>query len=127
MIVSREEIKKKASGINELVFGRTRRKKVKLADALKLQVEESIRYSIEKALQTDGISPESKKAFVELLKEEKGMVNVLLAGAKEKEKAVRMLEPLFGEKSGEFMNNFQEIFNALQEEMVIEKKRYTAS
>jgi len=120
-------IGEKAREISKKVFGRTGKKKRAFKDALKEQVDLSAKFALEKALETDGLSMESKRAFVELLKEEKGAISLLMVSKEEEPKAVEMLRPLFGEKSGEFISNFRGAFNRLQEEIALAREKFSAS
>jgi len=126
MQVPREELEKKSKEINDSIFGRTRKKKVVFDEAVRKQVDASVKFALGKALQTTGIPEAQKKAFVSLLKEEPMSINLLLVKKEEEQKAIEMLAPLFGEKTKEFLENFQLVFNQLQEEIEFDRQQFTA-
>ncbi len=125
--VSREELIEKAKAINTKIFGRTMKKKVKLGKALQMQVQESIKFALDKAFQVEGIPKSAKKGFLELLKEQKGAINILLINDDYKGMAIQMLQPMFGEKSEEFVETFLETFRGLQNEINLGKKSFSAA
>ncbi|MCH7902293.1 hypothetical protein IIC68_00915 [archaeon] len=125
--ISREEFSSKAKEINAKIFGRTGKKKRKFKEVLKEQVDEAAKFALEKAFLIDGLSPQSKKAFLEILQEQTDAINILFAEGKGESKAVEMLEPLFKEKTKEFIQTFKNTFNQLQLEINSQKEKYSAS
>ena len=127
MIVTNEELEKKAKEINDKYFGRTRKKKVQMNVVIKAQINDCVKFALEKALQTQGLQESSKKAFVELLEEQKDAINLLLVSKEKEQKSIEMLKPLFEDKTTEFLQNFREVFSRLQNELNEEKKNFNAS
>lgn len=125
--VSREELALKAKEINDKLFGRTRKKKSSFQKALNEQVNASTKFALEKSLKLVEVPKSSKKAFVELLKEQNDAINLLFVGEKEEAKVVEMLKPLFGEKSRDFIRSFRDVFNKLQSEIELDKQKFQAS
>ncbi|MAG17871.1 MAG: hypothetical protein CL944_00145 [Candidatus Diapherotrites archaeon] len=125
--ISREELSKKAKSINDAVFGRTRKKKVHLNDALKIQVTESAKFALGKALSIDGIAPKAKDSFIDIIKDQPESINVFLVKNEDLGQAIGMLKPLFGDKSKEVLETFRKVFNQLQEEISLDKENFTAS
>ena len=121
--VSREDLEKKAREINNMIFGVDRSKKVKLAEAFNIQADLGTKFALENAFLLRGISDQGKKGFVEILKEQKDAVNLLFAKNEHKEKAISMLKPLFGYKSKEFIETFQDIFERLQKEIEADRDK----
>src|SRR3989344_2634965 len=115
--VSREELEARASEIGRKVSARRAAGKSGFLELVKEEVDESAKFALEKALSMKGISPAQRKAFVELLREEKDIVNLLLVGDKSKAKAAEMLKPLLGFKAGEFIESFQKVFIEIQREL----------
>ncbi len=126
MTVSQEELEAKAREINDAVLGPDRKESVKLLDAVKKRADLGAKFALEKALNSRGISEAGKKAFVELLREQKDAINILLVSAGQKQKAIEMLKPIFGYKSKEFLENFQDIFKKLQVEISLDLQKQEA-
>jgi len=125
--ISSEELSSKAKEINAKIFGRTGKKKRKFKEVLKEQVDEAARFALEKALLINGIPPESKKAFLEILLEQHDAIIILFADGKQESQAIEMLEPLFKEKTKKFLQTFKNTFNQLQNEINSQKEKYSAS
>ncbi|MCR4335051.1 MAG: hypothetical protein NUV57_00760 [archaeon] len=125
--ISREILSKKAKSINDSIFGRTRKKKVKFEDVLKIQVNMSAKFALEKALSIEGIANEAKNSFIEIIKDQPDSINVFLVKDADLSQAIGMLKPLFGDKSREVLETFREVFNQLQEEINLDKERFIAS
>ncbi|HZX20187.1 MAG TPA: hypothetical protein VFF13_04185 [archaeon] len=124
--ISRNELLKAAKSINDKIFGRTRKKKVPLNEALKEQINLSAKFALEKTLKYTDVSDMQKRMFVEIIDEQPDAINLLFAGEKSKQQAVEMLTPLFGEKTSELLDYFKETFNALQTEIHLDKKAFVA-
>jgi len=125
--VSREELTQKAREINGKIFGRTRKKKVKFEDALKIQVNESAKFALKKALSIDGIASEAKKSFIEIIKADKESINVFMVKDDDLGQAIGMIKPLFGDNSKSIVETFREVFSQLQEEISLDKEKFSAS
>ncbi|MFH1391919.1 MAG: hypothetical protein ABIH20_06410 [Candidatus Diapherotrites archaeon] len=125
--ISREELSKKAKSINDAIFGRTRKKKIRFDAVLKLQINESAKFALEKALSVDGIALQAKASFIDIIKDQSESINVFLVKDEELGQAIGMLKPLFGEKSKEVLETFREVFNRLQEEINLDKEKFAAS
>jgi len=127
MIVTNEELEKKAKELNNKYFGRTRKKKVQIEPTIKAQINDCIKFALEKALKTKGLQESSKKAFVELLEEQKDAINLLLVPEGQEQKSIELLKPLFEDKTKEFLHNFREVFSRIQNELNEEKKNFAAA
>jgi len=127
MIVTNEELEKKAKELNDKYFGRTRKKKVQIEPTIKAQINDCIKFALEKALKTSGLQESSKKAFVELLKEQKDAINLLLVPEEQEQKSIELLKPLFEDNTKEFLHNFREVFSRIQNELNEEKKNFAAA
>ncbi|HLC93264.1 MAG TPA: hypothetical protein VJH23_06180 [archaeon] len=127
MQVSQEEYESKAKEINDSIFGADRKKKLKLMEKAKFQVDASAKFALEKALQMKGISQTERNAFISLLKEQKDAINILFVSGEQKEKSVDMLKPIFGYKGSDFIDTFQDVFKKLQVEVQLDMKRSGAS
>jgi len=121
--VSRKELEEKASEIGRKVSARRASGAAKPLEIIKEEVDESAKFALEKALSMKGISETQRSAFIELLKEEKGLVNILLVSDKSKAKAAEMLKPLLGFKAEEFIDSFQKVFIEIQRELHGRKKQ----
>jgi len=127
MIVTNEELERKAKELNDKYFGRTRKKKIQIEPTIKAQINDCVKFALEKALKTPGLQDSSKKAFVELLEEQKDAINLLLVPEEKEQKSIEMLKPLFEDQTKEFLHTFREIFSRLQNELNEEKKNFNAS
>ena len=127
MQISREELELVAREINDSIYGHDRERKRKILEAAKEQVDSAVKFALQKALSIHSVSPTARKAFVELLKEQKDAINLLLVGENTKQKAAEMLKPIFGYKGGEFIAAFQDAFKKLQAEIQLDMKKGNAS
>ncbi|PIN85548.1 MAG: hypothetical protein COV47_01585 [Candidatus Diapherotrites archaeon CG11_big_fil_rev_8_21_14_0_20_37_9] len=121
------ELSKKAKEINDNVFGRTRKKKRIMADSVKESINECAKFALEKTLKLPEIRVESRVAFIELLRDQPDMINILLVSDKMKPKAIEMLKPLFGEKSDFFIAEFLDSFSKIHAEVNSERQNFHAS
>lgn len=126
MNVLQEELESKAREINNLVFGRDRKRRRQALEYVKEQADAGAKFALEKALMISGISPTARDAFVGLLREEKDAINILFVSQGLKPKSVELLKPIFGYKSGEFLDAFQDAFKKLQVEIALDMKRQDA-
>ena len=86
--ISRNELLKAAKSINDKIFGRTRKKKVPLNEALKEQINLSAKFALEKTLKYTDVSDMQKRMFVEIIDEQPDAINLLFAGEKSKQQAL---------------------------------------
>ncbi len=124
--MNNEELESRAKVINDAIYGRTRKKKVSVSEAVNQHIRESMRFGLEKAFSIEGITKESAEALVQILGEENGSANILFA-KENKSKAIEMITPLFGVKSSEFLETFQNSFEALQKALEQDAKTLSAS
>lgn len=121
MGIASEELEARAREINDTVFGKDRKLKKNPIYFVKEQSDLCAKFALEKALSMHGISDASKIAFIGLLKEQPDAINLLFADSANKEKAIVMLKPIFGQNAGPFIDAFQtdfgKILKAAQEEM----------
>lgn len=127
MQLSVQELEAKARQINDEVFGPDHKRKRNMGDAVKEQVNACAKFALEKALSMNGISGAERSAFLAVLKEQKDAINLLLVSDGQKEKAAAMLKPIFGYKSGEFIDAFQSAFRQLHNEVQFDMKRKNAA
>ena len=123
MKATQQECEAKAAEINDDIFGSDRKRKLKLMETVKMQVDASAKFALEKALSMNGISAAERTAFVELLREQKDAINLLLVDASLRQKSAEMLKPIFGYKSAEFIGAFQDAFRKIQSEVKLDMQR----
>ena len=127
MKIPQEEYEKAAKEINDAIFGADRKKKLKFMDSVKLQINAGVKFALEKALSSKAISQTGRNAFVELLREQKDAINILMVDPSMKQKSAEMLKPIFGHKALEFIDNFQDIFGKVQSEVQLDLKAPVAT
>ena len=126
MKIDQNEFLAKAKEINDSIFGPKRDKKVKLLDAAKIQANESAKFALEKAFSAPWLSAAMRNAFLEVLREQKDAINVLLVSGDQKQKSIEIIKPIFGQKSGDFIDNFQKAFKAMEAELQADMKTLRA-
>ncbi len=115
MPLSATELSSKAKEINDRIFGPTREAKPDPLSALKVQLDESAKFAMQKALSEHWVSPSERDSFLAVLKERPDAVNLFIVGDDLMHKSIEMLMPIFGYKSARLLGAFRESFNALQE------------
>lgn len=116
--MAKANLAEKAKEINDRVFGADRKSSVQIEEGLKQQVNENMRYSLNLALHEQWVSEPQRRAFVDVLKEQKDAIDILFTPKKDKTRAIQIIKPLFGAKSGKFLETFQSHFDRMQKELV---------
>lgn len=124
MHLSSEELARKAKEINDVIFGVERKSTLTAISAIKMQLDESAKFALQKALSQNWVSPTEKNALVEVIKERPDAINIFIVPEPQQEKSVEMLKPIFGYKSGKVLEVFHEAFNALQEAIENDRRTY---
>ena len=121
MEASASELSGMAREINNRIFGQGRTLRPDALIALKMQLDESAKFALQKTLSSQWISPSERESFLEVLKEQPDAVNLFIVGDAERHRSIEMIKPIFGYKSAKVLDLFRDSFNALQE--AIEKDR----
>lgn len=88
------------------------------ANAIREFTNESMRYALNMCLGKTWVSTSQKNALLAVFKEQKDAINMLFFTGKDKDKAIQMLKPLFGNNSKKFIDEFQKNFDKMQRELL---------
>ncbi len=118
------ELAAKAKQINDSIYGPGRDVNPNSLVAIKVQLDESAKFAMQKTLGAQWISPSERDSFLEVLKSSPDAVNLFIVNDDQRPKSVEMIKPIFGYKSAKVLDLFRDSFNALQQ--AIEKDKLAA-
>jgi hypothetical protein len=119
------DFEKKAKEIKSKIFSNV--ENLDIEKSIKEITNESMRYALQHVLSKQWVSATQKKAFLEILKEQKDAINLLFFTGENKGKAIQILKPLFGNNSKKFINEFQNTFDKMQRELLSYLEKPTAN